>query len=328
MNINPSNIFDFNNTLDDFLKHSEKLIHYHRLSNPVYSAYTNHLEKTTDQVNKLEDIIFLPVELFKTHQIITNNGSVDKVFESSGTTGTTTSKHYIHDISIYKKSYLTGFQYFYGNPGDYCILAMLPSYSERSGSSLITMMEGLISRSIHPCSGFYNKDYKKLKNVLLTLEKNQQKTLLIGVSFALTEFAEKNPMNLEHTIVMETGGMKGRREEITREELHQLLSKQLGIQKVHSEYGMTELLSQAYSKGHGRFKTPPWMKILIRDPYDPFSYLHHGKTGGINIIDLANIYSCPFIATRDLGKMHPDGTFEVLGRFDQSDTRGCNMLML
>ncbi len=327
MNITPSNIFDINR-LGDLLKHSEELVHYHRSSNPVYSSYINHLGKTTDQVNKLEDIIFLPVELFKTQQIITNNSSVDKVFESSGTTGTTTSKHYIHDISIYKKSYLTGFQYFYGNPGDYCILAMLPSYSERAGSSLVTMMEGLISQSIHPCSGFYNKDYKKLKNVLLNLEKEQQKTLLIGVSFALAEFAEKNPMNLEHTIVMETGGMKGRREEITRKELHQLLSKQFGIRKVHSEYGMTELLSQAYSKGHGRFKTPPWMKILIRDPYDPFSYLHHGKTGGINIIDLANIYSCPFIATQDLGKMHPDGTFEVLGRFDQSDTRGCNLLIV
>lgn len=328
MHINPSTIFDINNTPEDFLNCSRELFHYHRLHNPVYSAYIKYVGKTANTITQLEDLIFLPVELFKTQQVITDRSSIDTIFQSSGTIGKTTSNHYIHDITLYHKCYSKGFQYFYGNPSDFCILAMLPSYSDRPGSSLVTMMEGLISKSAHPESGFYNKDYKQLKNVLLMLEKKQQKVLLIGVSFALAEFAENNSMALEHTIVMETGGMKGHREEITRQALHELLKKRLGLNNVHSEYGMTELLSQAYSKGDGKFKTPPWMKVLIRDPYDPFNYLQHGKTGGINIIDLANMYSCPFIETQDLGKMHPDGSFEVLGRFDQSDIRGCNLLMI
>ncbi|HXC04234.1 MAG TPA: acyl transferase, partial [Bacteroidia bacterium] len=210
---------------------------------------------------------------------------------------------------------------------EYCILALLPSYLEREGSSLVYMADDLIRLSGHPSSGFYLRNRKELHTQLQRLEQAGQKTLLLGVTYALLDFAEEFPMQLKHTRVMETGGMKGQRKEMIREELHETLCRQLGLTSVHSEYGMTELLSQAYSMGQGRFHCPPWMKILIRDPNDPLSLCPPGKTGGINIIDLANIHSCSFIATQDLGKLHSDGSFEVLGRFDNSDLRGCNLLI-
>ena len=249
------------------------------------------------------------------------------VFTSSGTTGSEQSKHCVSDVSIYIESFLKGFRHFYGSVKDYCILALLPSYMEREGSSLIYMCGELIKQSAHPDSGFYLYEHEKLIDKLKDLQTKKQKTILIGVSFALLELARENHLDLSEIIIMETGGMKGREKEMPRAELHEILKKSFTLKSVHSEYGMTELLSQAYSKGDGIFKCPPWMKVLISDIHDPFSILDHSKTGTINIIDLANINSCSFIATSDLGKSYPNGSFEVLGRLDNSDLRGCNLLM-
>ena len=232
------------------------------------------------------------------------------------------------ELKLYEQSFHKGFTHFYGDVSDYCILALLPSYLERSGSSLIYMVNDLIERSQHPESGFYLDEIEKLTKTLIRLDKEGKKILLIGVSFALLDLVENHSLKLNNTIIMETGGMKGRRKELIREELHDILKRGFGVEKIHSEYGMTELLSQAYSKGNGIFKTPPWMKLLIRDTEDPLSYLNDGKTGGINVIDLANINSCSFIATQDLGKNHENGLFEILGRFDNSDIRGCNLMVV
>jgi hypothetical protein len=249
------------------------------------------------------------------------------VFESSSTTGVIPGKHYVNDLALYRESFLNAFRMFYGDPHDYLITALLPSYTEREGSSLVYMADNLIKRSKHPRSGFYKEDIGELLDVLAEGKKGNYKILLLGVSFALLDLAEKYSPDLSGVIVMETGGMKGRRKELTRAELHTILTARFNIDAVHSEYGMTELLSQAYSKGNGVFYCPPWMKILIRDPQDPLTiYKDKGITGGINIIDLANINSCSFIATSDLGKLHDDGGFEVLGRFDNTDIRGCNLL--
>jgi hypothetical protein len=234
----------------------------------------------------------------------------------------------VPDLKIYEQSFLNGFTSFYGPVDEYCILALLPSYLEREGSSLVYMVNELVSRSKHPDSGFYLYNLEELHQKLTILEKNQIKTMLIGVSFALLDLAEQAPIPLKNTIIMETGGMKGRRKELIREELHDMLKSAFQVAEIHSEYGMTELLSQAYSQGDGVFRTPPWMKIITRDTEDPLSLQSHGKTGGINIIDLANVYSCSFIATQDLGKTHSNGSFEVLGRFDHSDIRGCNLMAL
>jgi hypothetical protein len=253
---------------------------------------------------------------------------VQTVFSSSGTTGQITSKHYIADIQLYEQSYTKGFHHFYGDVGQYCILALLPSYIERSGSSLIYMVNDLIEKSKHPQSGFYLNEIDSLIDTLTALDAKGKKVLLIGVSFALLDLVEKYQLQLKNTIVMETGGMKGRRKELIRKELHEHLMKGFGVETIHSEYGMTELLSQAYSNGNGIFKTPPWMKFMIRDTEDPLSFLPFGKTGGINVIDLANINSCSFIATQDLGKKYEDESFEILGRFDHSDVRGCNLMVL
>jgi phenylacetate-coenzyme A ligase PaaK-like adenylate-forming protein len=250
------------------------------------------------------------------------------IFTSSGTTGQSTSKHYVTDIELYKKSYLKGFEYFYGSISDYCILALLPSYLERKGSSLIYMIDDLIKKSNHPESGFYLYQIDVLAEKLKKLDSKGEKVLLIGVSFALLDLVEKHQLQLKNTVVMETGGMKGRRKELIREELHGALKKGFGVERIHSEYGMTELLSQAYSHGNGIFKTPPWMKILIRDTEDPLTFLPYGKSGGINVVDLANMNSCSFIATQDLGKKYADESFEILGRFDHSDIRGCNLMIL
>ncbi|MBR9855107.1 MAG: acyl transferase [Algicola sp.] len=320
-------IFSISNA-NDFDRVALDVFKFQYGNNKVYQQFCNHLNKTPKTVSQTQDIPFLPISFFKTHPIVSTEKEAKTIFTSSGTTKTTTSKHYVPDIGLYKKSFLTAFEAFYGSPKEFCILALLPSYLEREGSSLIYMVNALIKKSAHPSSGFYLHNLKELHQKLQELEQKDTKALLIGVSFALLDLVEEFPMNLKNTIVMETGGMKGRRKELIREELHQVLLEGLGVRKIHSEYGMTELLSQGYSKGDGIFQTPPWMKIITRDTEDPLSIQSTGKTGGINVIDLANIYSCSFIATQDLGKTYPNGTFEVLGRFDDSDIRGCNLMVL
>lgn len=296
-------------------------------NNIVYRQFCQYLDKTEVSVEQLEDIPFLPISFFKTKDVVSGIPVIKTIFTSSGTTGGETSKHLVSDLELYERSFRNGFENFYGSIDAYCILALLPSYLEREGSSLIYMVNDLIKKSGHPSSGFYLNDLSGLRKTLLKLEKQHQKTLLIGVSFALLDMIEEQCMVLKNTIIMETGGMKGRRKELIREELHALLINGFGVDAIHSEYGMTELLSQAYSKGDGIFETPPWMKVMIRDTEDPFAYLPEGKTGGLNIIDLANVNSCAFIATQDLGKVHQNDTFEVLGRFDHSDIRGCNLMV-
>lgn len=296
--------------------------------NAVYQEFCGHLKIEKNAVRKLKDIPFLPIEFFKTKRIVTGNSLSEMVFTSSGTTGSSTSKHFISDLSIYEQSYREGFRHFYGQITDYCVLALLPSYLDREGSSLIYMVDDLIKRSRHADSGFYLKDTVQLTNKLMELDAGKSKILLIGVSFALLDLVEKYQFQLKNTVIMETGGMKGRRKEMVREELHDILKNGFGTLQIHSEYGMTELLSQAYSLGDGIFKSPPWMKVLTRDTEDPLTLQEVGKTGGINIIDLANINSCAFIATQDLGKVYQNGSFEVLGRFDHSDVRGCNLMVL
>ncbi len=297
-------------------------------NNPVYRSFCDLLYKHPADVKTVSDIPFLPIQFFKTHKLLSTQDQILQTFTSSGTTGAITSKHHITDISVYEHSYLKGFQNFYGNIEDYAVLGLLPSYLEREGSSLIYMVNDLIKKSKHPKSGFYLNNYKALAETLKYLEINHQKTLLIGVSFALLDFIERYNFQLQNTIVMETGGMKGRRKEMIRAELHQHLKKGFGVNAIHSEYGMTELLSQAYSKGHGLFECPPWMKVLVRDTEDALTLKPFGTSGGINIIDLANINSCAFIATQDLGKVHNNGQFEIIGRFDHSDIRGCNLMAL
>nr|WP_286941973.1 acyl transferase [Allomuricauda sp.] len=312
----------------DFEQTALELFGHQYQNNAVYKTFCDHLRKAPPNVKQLDDIPFLPIEFFKSHQVVSGKKDYALCFESSGTTGAETSKHFVADPSLYKKSFLLGFERCYGRVDELCILALLPSYLERQGSSLVFMVEELIKRTGHPDSGFYLYNHDELHQKLQKLEKTNTKSLLIGVSFALLDFAEKYPQQLKHTTVMETGGMKGRRKELIREELHRLLTTAFGVEKIHSEYGMTELLSQAYSKGNGRFEAPPWMKIVIRDTEDPLHYPIVDKTGGVNVIDLANIDSCAFIATQDLGKTFEDGSFEILGRFDHSDVRGCNLMAL
>lgn len=293
----------------------------------VYGEFVRSLHKNPDEITHYTEIPFLPIEFFKTHAIVEDVAFADVIFSSSGTTGMQTSKHYVQDVQLYVESYLKGFQHFYGNIEELCILALLPSYLEREGSSLIYMVDDLIRKSRHPKSGFFLNNHQDLLKTLQDLKSQNQKTLLIGVTYALLDFTEQFPLNFSDLMVMETGGMKGKRKEMVREDLHQTLCAGFGVHKINSEYGMTELLSQAYSKGDGIFNCPPWMKVLIRDTNDPFSFLPEGRTGGINVIDLANLHSCSFIATQDLGKTFADGTFEVLGRFDNSDIRGCNLMV-
>ena len=300
---------------------------YQYENNEVYHRFCTLLNCFPNKVNTLEKIPFLPIECFKTEKVYCGHTTPQQIFTSSGTTGTQTSRHYVKELSLYEQSFRKGFEHFYGNVEDYVVLALLPSYLERTGSSLITMVADLIERSGSEYSGFYLNEYDLLAQRLQMLDASGKKVLLIGVSFALLDLVEKHTFSLKNTIVMETGGMKGRRKELVREELHALLCKGFGVEKIHSEYGMTELLSQAYSAGKGIYKCVPWLKVLIRDTNDALSYLPTGKTGGINIIDLANRESCSFIATQDLGKLYPDGTFEVLGRFDNADIRGCNLLI-
>jgi phenylacetate-coenzyme A ligase PaaK-like adenylate-forming protein len=309
----------------EFNNASLEIFHYQYNTVEIYKQF---VDSITDDIHSIKDfnhIPFLPIEFFKTHKVMAKGLKEERVFLSSGTTGTSQSLHFIADLSLYEKSFVKGFQFFYGSPAKYRILALLPSYLEREGSSLVFMAGKLIDLSENTDSGFFLNNYNELAD-LLTI-KGSNDVFLLGVTYALLDLAEKYDLNLEEAVVMETGGMKGRRKEMVRGEMHEFLKNKLGVSKVHSEYGMTELLSQAYSKGDGIFRTPPWMKILIRDTNDPLSLIKNGKTGGINIIDLANVHSCSFIATQDLGKKYDDGSFEVLGRFDSSDIRGCNLMM-
>ena len=292
----------------------------------VYKTYCDLIKVNPHQVLKISDIPFLPITFFKQQPILANNYVAEKIFTSSGTTSNTTSKHYVADLKLYKTSFTTAFKQQYGPIEDYTILALLPSYLESEGSSLVYMVDMLIAMSKQPKSGFYLDNLDALASTIKALELQNKKTLLLGVSYALLDLIEAHTFNLEHTIIMETGGMKGRRKELIKEALHEKLSKGFGVETIHSEYGMTELLSQAYSKGNGIFKCPPWMRVVTRDTQDPLSRVR-GKTGGINVIDLANQYTCSFIATQDLGKVHEDGSFEILGRFDSSDIRGCNLMI-
>jgi phenylacetate-coenzyme A ligase PaaK-like adenylate-forming protein len=313
---------------DAFQEACFRVFRYQTHNNPIYQKFCDLLGTSSNEVNTIHKIPFLPVEIFKTHKVTSGIAEPDLVFSSSGTTGQTTSKHYVLDQEVYDHSLNRCFEAIYGPAERYCLLALLPSYLEREGSSLVYMVQQLMQHSGHPDNGFYLNDHEKLADTIKKLISRQQKTILIGVSFALLDFSEKYPTPLpENFIVMETGGMKGRRREMVREELHEILCRRFQVPVIHSEYGMTELLSQAYSKGGGLFRTPPWMKVLIRDINDPFRFLPPGITGAINIIDLTNIHSCAFIATQDLGRINEDGTFEVLGRYDNSDVRGCNLMV-
>ncbi len=296
--------------------------------NFVYNQFCNLLNKNKSNVKSLTEIPFLPIQFFKSHQVLSSSAPVQQTFTSSGTTGMLTSQHLITDTSWYEESYRKAFAQFYGNIEDYAVLALLPSYLDRQGSSLIYMVKDLIDSSNHPESGFYLNNYNELATKLIELDKAGQNVLLIGVTYALLDLIEIQKFELKNTIIMETGGMKGKRKEMIREELHQLLCEGFGVSNIHSEYGMTELLSQAYSLGEGVFECPNWMHILIRDTEDALTYVEVQKTGGINVIDLANYNSCAFIATQDLGKKYPNNSFEVLGRFDNSDIRGCNLMVL
>ena len=322
-----NNIFSLSQDPAAFLDRSLSAFRFQYHHNPVYRQWCGLTGIEPLTIKTLTAIPSLPISFFKTHTVITTDFIPETVFESSGTTQTHTSRHLIKDMGLYRQSFIKCFERFYGSVKDWCILGLLPSYLERQHSSLVLMVDELIKLSGHPDGGFYLDDYGKLSQTLQQLESKQQKTLLIGVTFGLLDFAATFPQKLEYTIVMETGGMKGRRKELTRAEVHQLLGEGLGIAKVHSEYGMTELLSQAYSNGSGRFTCPPWMKVLVRDEEDPLQVKESGP-GLLQVIDLANIYSCSFIATEDVGMIYEDGSFEVWGRLDNSDVRGCSLLVV
>jgi phenylacetate-coenzyme A ligase PaaK-like adenylate-forming protein len=311
-----------------FEKIALKVFRFQYENNVVYRTFCDYLKTDPQKVKSLTQIPFLPIQFFKSHSVVSNSDPAQVTFTSSGTTGMITSKHIVTDVSLYEESYRKGFSQFYGNIEDYAVLALLPSYLERDGSSLIYMVEDLIKLSNHPESGFYLYNHEELTKKLIELDQSGQNTILIGVTYALLDLIEKNSFKLQNTIIMETGGMKGKRKEMIREELHKQLCEGFGVSAIHSEYGMTELLSQAYSLGEGIFECPSWIQILVRDTEDALTYVKEGKTGGINVIDLANINSCSFIATQDLGKKYPNNSFEVLGRFDNSDIRGCNLMVL
>ena len=321
------------NSPDEFNDLSLKIFHFQYEKNPVYRKFVDFLHLDVRRIEHYSQIPFLPIELFKRHQILVSGFQPEEVFTSSGTNGMQTSRHYVAKATLYAKSFSMGFERFFGQASDFVMLALLPSYLERGGSSLVFMAQKLIELSGRAESGFYLHEYEKLAVLLKKLRDEGKKVMLLGVTYALLDLAEQFPVSFPELYLVETGGMKGRRQEIIRDELHEILGEAFGTGQVYSEYGMTELLSQAWSKGQGIFETPPWMKVLIRDVNDPLSLLPHGKTGGINIIDLANLYSCSFISTGDLGKLlppehrHSPGRFTVLGRFDNSDVRGCNLMV-
>lgn len=311
-----------------FEKTALKVFRHQHENNKVYREFCDFLNVNPQEIKSLDKIPFLPIGFFKSDEVVSNDNPAQEVFTSSGTTGMTTSRHIVTDVSLYQDSYRRAFSQFYGNIEDYAVLALLPSYLGREGSSLVFMVDDLIKMSNNPDSGFYLHNQDALAEKLVALDQSGQNVLLIGVTYALLDLIESRQFSLQNTIVMETGGMKGRRKEMIREELHDILCRGFGVPAIHSEYGMTELLSQAYSLGDGVFECPDWMQVLVRDTEDALSYVGYGKTGGINVIDLANINSCAFIATQDLGKKYPDGSFEVLGRFDHSDIRGCNLMVM
>jgi len=322
-----------NITNDDFETVAVELFQFQYEFNSTYKEYCNALKIELSAVTSSSKIPFLPIQFFKSRTIKTGPFEEVAVFESSGTTGSISSKHFVKDLSIYESSFLQSFTKFYGNINEYCIIGLLPSYLERKGSSLVYMVDKLITLSAHEHSGFYLYEFEALKSILELNESRQQKTLLIGVSYALLDFSEKFPMMLKHTLVMETGGMKGRREELSKQELHKQLKQNLGVDDIHSEYGMTELLSQAYSKGNGVFNCPPWMKIMVRELDNPLETISDfsespSHFGGINVIDFANINSCSFIATEDAGITYSDGSFEITGRIENSDIRGCGLMIV
>lgn len=292
-----------------------------------YADFINNLNIDPAAVQEVHQIPYLPISFFKTHKVVSNLDPEEIIFSSSGTTGMVQSRHYVTDLKMYDDSFNLAFEQFYGKVEDTCLLALLPSYLERDGSSLIYMVDALLKQSKHPDSGYFLHNHEELYNKLSALKNAKQKTILIGVTYALLDFLELYQLDFPELTVMETGGMKGKRKEMVREELHDTLKTGFGIDAIHSEYGMTELLSQAYSYGHGIFDCPPWMKIVLRDTNDPLTLLNSSQTGGINVIDLANINSCSFIATQDLGRLLTGGSFEVLGRFDNADIRGCNLLV-
>ena len=325
--ITSQDIFTISNQ-KQFEKIALKIFRFQYENNVVYREFCELLNIEKGSIKSIQQIPFLPIQFFKSHTIVSNSDFIQETFTSSGTTGMITSKHLITDITLYEESYSNAFSEFYGNIENYVVLALLPSYLERGGSSLIYMVKDLITLSKNENSGFYLDNYKELISKLIELDTAGQNVILIGVTYALLDIIEKRKFQLKNTIIMETGGMKGKRKEIIREELHHILCEGFGVSSIHSEYGMTELLSQAYSLGNGIFECPNWMNILIRDTEDALMYVSTGKTGGINVIDLANINSCSFIATQDLGKKYPNNSFEVLGRFDNSDIRGCNLMVL
>ena len=324
--INPDRIFSVSKS-QDFDQLALEIFDYQVRNCEIYARYVHNLGIDIKKIKDLESIPYLPIEFFKSKKINCSKGEADIIFSSSGTTGQIQSRHFVKDIELYIQSYRTAFKLFYGDISKYTILALLPSYQEREGSSLIYMVNDLIRLSQSPKSGYFLNEQDLLKQTLQQLNASKTQTILIGVTYALIDFAENNSIKFPELIVMETGGMKGKRREILRTELHEVLCAGFGVSQIHSEYGMTELLSQAYSKESGIFQTPPWMKIRVRDTNDPLTILGNGVGGGLNIIDLANVHSCSFIATQDLGKSYPDGRFEVLGRFDHSDIRGCNLLV-
>ena len=319
-------VFQFSG-LESFNGIALKIFRYQLVHNKLYNWFIHNLSIELNDIVHYTNIPFLPIEFFKTHEIQSGEFTPQKIFKSSGTTGSVTSQHLIKDLELYEKSFIHSFELFFGDPKEYTILALLPAYLERNNSSLVYMSNVLIEKSSSKDSGFYLDDYEGLSKLLQKLKSQNKKVILLGVTFALLDLAEQYSVSFPELIIMETGGMKGRRKEMVREELHHTLKTAFRVKRIYSEYGMTELLSQAYSKGDGLYNCPPWMKVMIRDVNDPFTILPPGKTGGINIIDLANIHSCSFLATQDLGRVHADGTFEVLGRFDNSDIRGCNLLV-
>jgi len=314
-------------TQKEFNKLALQVFRYQYDNVLVYQEFCNYLHKNKENVKQIEDIPFIPISFFKSHQVIAQDQKETLIFTSSGTTGAITSQHLVSNVSIYLQSFSSGFAQFYGNIENYAILALLPSYLEREGSSLVYMVNELITKSNNPHSGFYLHNYQELIEKLEKLDQENQDVILFGVTYALLDVLEIKKLNLKNTIIIETGGMKGKRKELIKPELHEILSNGFGVTHIHSEYGMTEMLSQAYSHQNGIFECVPWLQILIRDPENPLEYLENEKTGGINVIDLANINSCSFIATQDLGKKYNNNTFEVLGRFDNSDIRGCNLMI-
>lgn len=320
-------IFSAQESSEDFFHDVLELFYFQVRRNSLYKKYIELLGIDPLSIKHPDKIPFLPISFFKTHKVYSADQTAEKIFYSSGTAGLHRSKHYVADLSLYEKSFMQGFRYFYGDPRNYCFFALLPSYLEQQDSSLVYMMDRLIKNSQFPQSDFFLYNYDELVKQLKENESQKIPTILFGVSFALLELAETYKLKLHHTTVMETGGMKGRRKELTREALHNILKERFGVSAIHSEYGMSELLSQAYAKREGQFMAPPWLKVFIRDIYDPFDFLPEGRSGGINIFDPANKYSVSFIETEDIGKKNANNTFEVLGRIDYSDIRGCNLLV-